>query len=71
MPSRAEAESVLRAIVTQHWRLNYYDFIGLLGLSDDAYAQEKWQHFQNLVRALNNLSDATVRIVEAYDGGQT
>lgn len=65
--TREEIQKVLTAISTQYWKINYFQFLAILDLSNDDYAQEKWDAWYKLNQSLAELGDLLPILVMAYE----
>lgn len=59
-------KSFVQSLNTFHWKTDYKQFCQVLNLDKGQYSLQKYQHFENLCKALNEFdSDSLAKLVEA------
>ena len=62
----AKIEAVVQALNTLHLKTDYKQFCQILHLDQSQYSLEKYQHFENLCKFLNNFdTDSLTKLIVA------
>jgi hypothetical protein len=59
-------KAFVQALNTLHWKTDYKEFCQVLNLAQGNYSLEKYKHFENLCKALNEFdTDSLAKLVKA------
>jgi hypothetical protein len=67
--AQGTTETFVTALNTCHWKIDYFKFCEVLGLTPDDYAEQQYSQFQELISNINNFDVESLAVLISFGGG--